>query len=275
MADISKITLPNGVTYDIKDEYARTQLSAHLTKHVVETLPTASADTMDGIYLVSEDSGEKDVYSEYITLSEGTSPNITYKWEKIGSTATELSNYSKTGHTHSYYKVSGVDAHSYTPAGTINAQTFTGDKATITVKGTPAGTVSKPNVTVTPTKVTKYVADSASGGGSVTAGSAAVCTLPVLTLSVNNGVLTIGWSAGSFSANVPTKVTLPTFSSQVIVSEVTAALASTPVFTGEQLSSSGEYTPSGSVQQATFTGTPATLAHTVQQSSVASGQNSK
>lgn len=275
MADISKITLPNGTTYDIRDEYARTALSNHLQKKVVTSLPTASADTMDGMYLLSENSGTSDVYAEYITIRSGESGNYTYKWEKIGSTATELSNYSKTGHTHSYSKVNSVDAHSYTPAGSINAQGFTGNKATVSVTGTPTGSVSKPNVTVTPTTATKYVAASASGGGAVTAGAAATCTLPTMSMTVSDTTLVIGWTAGSFKANTPTKVTLPTFASQVIVSGVSAALETTPTFTGNSLTSTGSLTPTGSVEQATFSGTPATLSHTVNQTTTATGTNSK
>lgn len=275
MAEISKITLPNGQIYGIKDEFARNALSSHLTKKVVTALPQASADTMDGLYMIKEESGDEDHYAEYLTIRDGEEPDYTYSWEKIGSTATELSGYSKTGHTHTYNKVSGVDAHSYTPAGTIAPQTFTGDEADVSVTGTPEGTVSKPAVTVTTDKTNRFVASSATGGGSVTAGSPATCTLPKLTFAVTGKSLVIGWSDGSFETNTPTAVTLPSFVSQVIVQEASASLASAPTFTGKELTSTGKVTPSGTIEKAVFSGTPATLSHKVNEIATASGLNSK
>jgi hypothetical protein len=51
---------------------------------VVETLPTASKDTIGKIYLVlQENSSITNIYDEYITIE--TSTNV-YSWEKIGST---------------------------------------------------------------------------------------------------------------------------------------------------------------------------------------------
>lgn len=275
MAEISKITLPNGQIYGIKDEFARNALSSHLTKKVVTALPQASADTMDGLYMVKEESGDEDHYAEYLTIRDDEGPDYTYSWEKIGSTATELFGYSKTGHTHTYNKVSGVDAHSYTPAGTIAPQTFTGDEADVSVTGTPEGSVSKPDVTVTTDKVDEFVASSATGGGAVTAGSPATCILPKLTFTVTGKSLVIGWSEGSFKANTPTAVILPSFVSQVIVQGVSASLASAPAFAGKALTSTGKVTPSGTIENAVFSGTPATLFHKVKEIATASGINSK
>lgn len=57
---------------------------------VVATLPTASAETMGKIYLVpSSDAKTQNVKDEYITWLDGT----VYKWEKIGSTQIDLSDY--------------------------------------------------------------------------------------------------------------------------------------------------------------------------------------
>lgn len=72
-----------------------------------------------------------------------------------------------------------------TPSGSISTGTGTANY-------TPAGSVSTPTITVTPSTVSKYVASSASGGGSVTAGSAASCTLPNLTTTVADETLSIG-----------------------------------------------------------------------------------
>lgn len=275
MADISSITLPDGTVVKLKDAEARAMLSKHLELQSVDTLPTASADTMNVMFLVPEASGSQDTKAEYITIREGTSPDFTYRFEKIGSTGVVLSGYSQTGHTHAYTRVTGVPAHSYTPAGTIGAQTFTGTETDISVTGTPEGTVSKPAITVTPTTVTKYVASSAAAGGSVTAGSAAACTLPKLTMSVSGESLVISWSNGSFTANNPTKVSLPSFTAQTIVTGAAAALASTPTFTGKSLTSTGKTTPSGSVSKAVFTGAAATLGHSLTTGSATTGTNNQ
>lgn len=100
---------------------------------------------------------------------------------------------------------------------------------------TPAGSVAAPTVTVTPTTATVYTAGSASGGGSVTPGTAAACTLPTLTptYDANNKKLSLAWTAGSFTANTPTGVTLPTFTSKKLMTGATAT-ASAPAFTGTE-----------------------------------------
>ncbi|MCI6674803.1 MAG: hypothetical protein MR519_10725 [Spirochaetaceae bacterium] len=276
MADISSITLPDGTVVYLKDSEARAMLSKHLELKVVDTLPEASADTLNAMYLVPEASGGEDTKAEYITLSSKASDgSVSYKWEKIGSTGVVLKGYSKTGHTHAYTRVTGVPAHSYTPSGTIGAQTFTGSEADVSVSGTPEGTVSKPAIAVTPTTATKYVASSAAAGGAVTAGSAASCTLPKLTMSVSGESLVIGWSGGSFTANSPTKVTLPSFAAQTIVTGVSAALAATPAFTGKPMTSTGKLTPSGSISKAVFTGAAATLAHSLTTGGATTGVNNQ
>ena len=177
---------------------------------------------------------------------------------------------------------------SYTPAGTVAAPSFTGTKATgLTVSPassgtatyTPAGTVSQP--TFTGTAATISVSKSYTPAGSVstptisvkTAGSTttvnsitAVGTLPSLTVtnqtvvtgtSVSNEVMSFttttngsasGWSAG----------TLPTKGANTTVKTGDAAYQSSqPSFTGTAatITSTGSYTPAGTVSQPTFTGT--------------------
>lgn len=59
---------------------------------VVDTLPTASAETMHRIYLVRDThSDNQDNYDEYITIKTGS----VYSWEKIGNTDIDLSQYLK------------------------------------------------------------------------------------------------------------------------------------------------------------------------------------
>ena len=61
----------------------------------VQTLPTASADTMGIIYLVpGSDPGTQNVKDEYITISTTNEQQVTtYSWEKIGSAEINLANY--------------------------------------------------------------------------------------------------------------------------------------------------------------------------------------
>ena len=73
----------------------------------------------------------------------------------------------------------------------------------------PAGTISKPNVTVTETKKSINSVNS-------------VGALPTLNMAVNNGNLAISWNAGA----------IPTVESSNVLTGVTAGLAAAPTFTG-------------------------------------------
>lgn len=314
---ISRITLPSGTTYDIKDSIARQMISAGVSFNVCTAASNtpygvtwdddgttitgtlvADEDTMGAFYLVPLTTpGGKNIYSEYITVQKGSQ----YDWEKIGTTDIDLSilgdlaykdsasgNYTPAG-TISTPTFSGNNLTStgtFTPSGSVSQPTFTGTEGSVSVSGTPsgsisvgtgsanytpAGNVSAPVITVTPATETKYVASSATGGGSVTAGSAASATMPTLTTTVSDEILTISWTDGSFTANTPTAVTLPSFASQTIVSGITSATSSQPSFTGTgvnlkfegtSMSSSGTFTPAGSVSTPTFTGTEGSLSVT-------------
>lgn len=54
---------------------------------------TASASTMNKLYLTKPTSGKEDNYAEFITVKSGTSGNYTYAWEKIGDVSLDLSGY--------------------------------------------------------------------------------------------------------------------------------------------------------------------------------------
>lgn len=277
MADISKIKLPSGTTYDIKDSVAREQMAGGVHFRGVTTTALADESTTSSYTIGTETktaaNGDLVVYNKKEFLFS-SSDN---KWHELGDNSSfKALAYKDTASA------------SYTPAGSVSQPTFTGTEKTMSMKGTPAGSiaittgsgtanytpqgaVSQPAVNVTLNTATKYVAGSATGGGSVTAGSAAECTLPTMGMSVANEVLTVTWGAGSFTANTPTAVTLPTFSSQTIGTGVkSAALASAPAFTGtavdleatftgSELTVSGAYKPEGTVSKPSFTGTAATI----------------
>lgn len=116
MADISKITLPSGNTYDIKDAGARelisqltgislvvawngssTPVAANIPAGVVVTYNgtnytgtlAANSATAGAFYLVHSTSStiEMDVYDEYVAIGAAGSKT----WERIGSTSIDLS----------------------------------------------------------------------------------------------------------------------------------------------------------------------------------------
>lgn len=64
---------------------------------IVDELPTASADTMGKIYLIlaqdRDQEADTDNYNEWITVEENL---INYRWELIGDTRVDLSNYVTT-----------------------------------------------------------------------------------------------------------------------------------------------------------------------------------
>lgn len=272
MPEISRITLPSGTTYEIKDATARAAIAGGTVFLGITTTELTDGATTSTITIggesISAVNGGIAIYNnkEFIFASSDG------KWHEIGDT-TDL------GALAFKDNASG----SYQPEGTVSKPTFSGTEGNLSVSGTPSGTISKgtgtanytpegsvstPTITVTPNTVTKYVAASATGGGSVSAGAAAECTLPVMTTSVSDETLTIGWSAGSFTPNTPTAVTLPSFSSQTIATGVKSAISSQPSFTGtgaelkftgSAMTSTGKFTPAGSVSQPTFTGTSKTV----------------
>lgn len=313
MPEISRITLPSGTTYDIKDSTARAAIAGGTVFLGITTTPLTDGATTQTIVIdgesISAINGGIAIYQngEFIYATSDS------KWHEIGDTGnlgdlaykdTASGNFTPAG-TVSQPTFSGTASTStgtFTPEGTVSTPTFTGTQGSVSVTGTPSGTISSgtgtanytpagtittgtgtanytpagtvgtPTITVTPSTTTKYVAASATGGGSVTAGSAAACTLPVLTTSVANETLTIGWSAGEFTANIPTTVTLPSFSSQTIATGISSATSTQPSFTGTgaelkfsgtgtrltfsgtSMTSTGNFTPSGNVSQPTFTG---------------------
>jgi hypothetical protein len=61
---------------------------------VVDTLPTASADTLRKIYMIpSSHAVGTNVKDEFITVDKGAEAEPRYVWEQIGSTEVDLSNY--------------------------------------------------------------------------------------------------------------------------------------------------------------------------------------
>lgn len=243
MPEISQITLPSGTTYDLKDAQARAQIGGAIVLRGTTTTAlvdeaTTNPITIDGNSYTAK-ANDAVFYSKKEFVFDGT------KWHEFGD-------MSGLGSLATKNSASG----SFTPQGT-NASSSVSGSCTVVPKGTiskgtgTANYTPQGSVSVTPNTTTKYVASSATGGGSVTAGKA--CVMP--TYSVANEVLTI--TAGT--VNTPTAVTLPSFASQTIATGISSASFSG---TGAELKFTGSQstgTISGTAAAQTFTGTAGTV----------------
>lgn len=280
MAEISKITLPSGSTYDIKDATARELISSlgsptnylGVTTTEITDGSTTSSVTIGGASHTAK-SGDIVAYGN----SEFVWSDVEKKWREFGS----------TGSLKALAFKDNASA-TYTPAGTIAQPTFTGTKTTLAIKTTPKGTVDKikwsyyqsidgnpnvdepdsyytpdgtvsaPTITVTPNTTTVKPFGST--------GTLPSCTLPSMSATVSDETLTLEWSAGSFNAG-----TLPSAGSAVTVATGIKTATATPpkfsgrsvvfhgTFTGEEQTTNVDYTPAGTVSKPTFTGTKTTI----------------
>lgn len=140
---------------------------AGLVLIAVNSLPSASADTMGAIYLIPNSGTAPNVKDEYITVRSGTDPNYSYTWELIGSTQVDLDNYVQKD----TYTTDSDGSHTHTASVSTTTETV------ITGLGSPS--------TSTASHVTVSAGSAASWSASVDA----------------NGVLSFSWSA-----NTPTSV---------------------------------------------------------------------
>ena len=236
MADISRITLPSGTTYDIKDAWAREQIGdlsgamhyAGITTTALTDGSTTATLTIDEteVTFTSDDAGAVVIYDEKEFVWNGT------KWQEFGSTGSLKALAFKDS-------ASG----NFTPAGSVSQPTFTGSSSDVSITAsesengnyTPSGNVTAPTISVQTAGSTTSVTPFGSAG-----------SLPSLSATVSNEVLTLGFSAG----------TLPSAGTAVTVKTGDAAYqASVPTFSGTKVQISGTTTAEGSVSQPTFTGT--------------------
>ena len=239
MADISKITLPTGNTYDIKDERARELIAAiNNWEYVVCTDASntpygitwddegttitgtlvATANTMYKIYLVPATDETANIYAEYITVNPATS---TYQWEMFGSTALpDMSQYmkNKSGHESGTagdlaYKNTASGSTTVTVPKTYATTTTidTTESKSITSTGTTTGSVSitKGAVEIKPkasgTAANKYT-PGGSNADSAVSGSCAVTA----TGSVSTPTISVKTAGATTTVNSITDVgTLP------------------------------------------------------------------
>ena len=118
------------VNYYLKSEtYTQAEVNAliaavhQFTYQSVAVLPTASADTMNKIYLVpSTNPKTKNVKDEFITIATTDQGTTTYSWEQIGSTEIDLSDYYTSQQTDAAISAAiGVALQSYSTTTEMNA----------------------------------------------------------------------------------------------------------------------------------------------------------
>lgn len=217
MADISKITLLNGTTYDLKDAQARSDIedirsaiSGGVTFMGETTTELTDGSTVSSIVInsktVAAAKGYLVVYNSKEFVYDGS------KWIEMG----DLSLIGELGWKDS---ASG----SYTPAGSVSQPTFTGTSSTVTITAAdnasgnyqPKGTVSTPTFTGTATTSSgKFTPE-----GSVT----------VTTKSTENKSATVAPAASGTATYTP------------------AGTVTQPSFTGSVTTYTGKFTPAGLV----------------------------
>ena len=171
---ISQITLPSGVTYDLKDAWSRTEI-AHI-EELIEGGMHYIGSIADGAANQIEDGSTKNPVT--IKGSGSTTKSVTAIAGDIvtqgsdefvfdGTAWHEFGDLSELG-TMAYVNTAST---SYTPAGTVSKPTFTGSSSSVTITATdndngnyqPKGTVSQPTFTGSSSTVTITAADSSSG----------------------------------------------------------------------------------------------------------------
>lgn len=210
MADISKITLPSGTTYNIKDATARAAIEAITGGDAVVFIGVSTTVLTDGGNQKPTIGGEQKDVSPGNLVFYGTQEFIygnDEQWHALG----DLNSLGALAQKNS------VTA-SYKPAGTVSQPTFTGSSSTVTITATdntsgnyqPKGSISTPtftgssmtstgkftpsgSVTVTTNATTNKTATvSAASSGAATytpAGSVAAPTISVKTAGATNSTL--------------------------------------------------------------------------------------
>lgn len=151
MPDISRITLPSGTTYTLKDAWARNQIEGLVGGDAIVFIGVSSTALTDGGTEKPTISGEQVNPERGQLFFYGTNEFIwgpDDKWHELGS-------LDSLGDLAYQNTASG----SYTPAGTVSQPTFTGTQSSVTITATdnasgnyqPAGTVSFTGGTVNST----------------------------------------------------------------------------------------------------------------------------
>ena len=260
MADnklISKVTL-GGVTYDLKDKNARERLTTleglvagGVQIVVVDSLPTASKDTVGKIYFISHVHGEKDIYDEYLTVIGGIEETPTYSWEKIGNTDIDLSGYAKNNHTHTVTSNVTAEQKKYIPTGDITLPSFS---STVTPSTDSVATVTDAGKAYTITD----------GGVSKAADTKSAFATEGITASYAEATETLVFAAAG-TAQAVTAAGAVTYTKPVLSGSL-PTFGTKTVLTGATVATTAD-------ADATFAGTEADITPSLVNNAVTSGTN--
>lgn len=276
MAEISKITLPNGNVYDLKDAQARSDIEAIQSAIAggVTFMGETSTALTDGATTTTITINSKSVTAVKGYLVVYSSKEFVFdgeKWIEMG----DLSLIGDLG-----WKDSATA--SYKPAGTVSKPTFSGTETTSTGNFTPAGSVTLSTAATTSTGAISYVSALGTKSFSGTAATIKPKVTAAGTVAISTGSGTANYTpAGSVAAptisvktagatttvNSITAVgTLPTLTTTVANENLTIGFdqgtlptkgANTTVKTGDAAyqASAPAFTGTGTELKATFTGT--------------------
>ena len=181
---LQTITLPSGQQYDLVDAGARALIS------------------------------ELEAYSEYLgvtttELTDGATTNpITINGDSVTAKKGEIVNYGS--------KEFIFNGTAWQEFGDLSALGALAYKSSASGSYTPAGSVSAPTITVTPTTGTVL-------GSVQTAGTVPTCTMPTYTVTGTD----LAISAGTFNSG-----SMPVFTDATVLTGASAALDANPTFTG-------------------------------------------
>lgn len=257
MADqyFSKITLPSGGTFLVKDSGARDAIEAlkKATAGGVSYLGTTTTELVDGATTSPIEIKNGDETTSVAAVIGGmvNYNNVMYawngeQWDQLGSAGALKALAYKDS-------VSGT----YTPVGTVTGG-FKGTEGDVSVSGTVATIVNVSATAPTGGETANYTP---SGSVAVTPSTSTVKevlnvgTLPNWSGSVANEVLTFSWNQG----------TLPTTGDKTVVNGITSAsfTGNGQVIKGQlangTVTSTGKFTPAGSLSNLKFEGVKATI----------------
>lgn len=289
MADISKITLPNGSTYYIKDVTARNSINDIKTSisSGIHYIGLTNSDVHDGAttnaIILVRPVIKNDVPSIEVISKTPYTPktgDLVIKGNKEYIYA--ISETSTTGVWHEFGSTGSLKALAFkdtasgsvTPSGTVSKPTFTGTAGTVNVTGNgfvDGATIETsvasygPNgynlVQLGPGSKEINLNTHISGGSVTTTPTTAninhvtsVGTLPTFSATVTNETLSFKFNAGS----------LPSTTTKSVVTGVTSKLTNPTVevspfsvvvhLSTDTKTLSGTFTPQGTISQPTFTG---------------------
>lgn len=258
MAEISQIKLPNGTTYDIKDATARAQVGGAIILRGTTTTALTDEATTNPITINGSSytavANDAVFYSKKEFVFDGTKWHEFGDMSGLGALATKDSASGTVAVPKTYTSsssFSGTGVRLETDSQVLTGASFSGTSGSVSVSGTPTGTISKgtgtANYTPAGTISVSSAGSTASIEGMATVGTLPSATMPTFTVASGTEVLTI--TAGSFSAG-----TLPTKATAVNAKTSDASYSFTGTgaelkFTGNSMTSTGSFTPSGSISE--------------------------